>query len=81
MGRVPGGASSDGRTLYYEAYQSDQPQEDIVSVSLDDPAAKPTVCSRRLRRSGPRPPRRPMARVHDEASGTKETRDRRRWRT
>ena len=39
----PGGVSSDGRTLYYEAYRSDQPQEDIVSVPLGGPAVTPTV--------------------------------------
>jgi Tol biopolymer transport system component len=39
----PGGVSADGRTLYYSANQSDQSQEDIVSVVLDGDAPKPIV--------------------------------------
>ena len=39
----PGSASSDGHTLYYSAYQSDQAQEDILSVALGGPVSKPTV--------------------------------------
>jgi Tol biopolymer transport system component len=39
----PGGVSSDGGTLYYSAYQSDQAQEDIVSVALGGGAPKPVV--------------------------------------
>ena len=39
----PGAVSSDGRVLYYSAYQADQAQEDIVSVALDGAAPKPTV--------------------------------------
>ena len=38
-----GTASSDGRTLYYSAYQSDQAQEDIISVPLEGAALKPTM--------------------------------------
>ena len=38
-----GSASSDGRTLYYSAYQSDQAQEDIVSVALGGPTPKPAA--------------------------------------
>ena len=72
----PGGASSDGRTLYYEAYQSDQPQEDIVSLSLDGPSSKPTVllatpASEEL--PTPSPDGRWLAYMTD-ASGTSETR-------
>jgi Tol biopolymer transport system component len=37
-----GAASSDGRTLYYSVYQSDQAQEDIIAVPLDGAASKPT---------------------------------------
>jgi Tol biopolymer transport system component len=39
----PGAVSSDGRTLYYSANQSEQAQEDIVSVSLTAAAPKPVV--------------------------------------
>ena len=39
----PGSASADGRTLYYRAYQTDQAQEDILSVGLAGPPFKPTV--------------------------------------
>jgi serine/threonine-protein kinase len=39
----PGGVSSDGRTLYYRAYQSNQVQEDLMSLTLGDAAAKPVV--------------------------------------
>jgi eukaryotic-like serine/threonine-protein kinase len=39
----PGSASADGRTLYYRAYQTDQAQEDILSVGLVSPPSKPTV--------------------------------------
>jgi serine/threonine-protein kinase len=39
----PGAVSSDGRTLYYSAYQSNQVQDDIMSVALGDAAAKPVV--------------------------------------
>ena len=39
----PRACPSDGRTLYYNAYQSDQAQEDIVSVATGDTAAKPSV--------------------------------------
>ena len=38
----PGSAAPDGRTLYYSAYQSDQAQEDIVTVPLSGPVSKPT---------------------------------------
>ncbi len=39
----PGAVSSDGRLLYYSAYQADHAQEDIVSVALDGEAPKPMV--------------------------------------
>jgi serine/threonine-protein kinase len=39
----PSADSSDGRTLYYHAYRSDQAQADIVSVAIGDAAAKPFV--------------------------------------
>jgi serine/threonine-protein kinase len=39
----PSAVSSDGRTLYYHAYRSDQAQADIVSVATGDTAAKPSV--------------------------------------
>jgi hypothetical protein len=39
----PGAVSSDGRTLYYSAYQSNQAEEDLMSVALGDAAAKPIV--------------------------------------
>jgi eukaryotic-like serine/threonine-protein kinase len=39
----PGAVSSDGRTLYYSAYQSNQVQDDIMSVALGDAGAKPVV--------------------------------------
>jgi Tol biopolymer transport system component len=39
----PGAVSSDGRTLYYSAYQSNQVQDDIMSLALGDAAAKPVV--------------------------------------
>jgi len=39
----PGGVSSDGRTLYYSAYQSNQLQDDLMSLALGDAAAKPVV--------------------------------------
>jgi eukaryotic-like serine/threonine-protein kinase len=39
----PGAVSSDGRTLYYSAYQSNQAQEDLMSVALGDAAATPVV--------------------------------------
>jgi hypothetical protein len=39
----PGAVSSDARTLYYSAYQSNQAQEDLMSVVLGDAAAKPVV--------------------------------------
>jgi Tol biopolymer transport system component len=39
----PGSASADGRTLYYRAYQTDQAQEDILSVALAGAGSKPTV--------------------------------------
>ena len=39
----PTGVSADGRTLSYSAYQSNQGQEDLMSVALGDAAAKPVV--------------------------------------
>jgi Tol biopolymer transport system component len=39
----PGAVSSDGRTLYYSVYQSNQVQDDIMSVALGDAGAKPVV--------------------------------------
>ena len=39
----PGAVSSDGRTLYYSANQSEQAQEDIVSVALGSDRPKPVV--------------------------------------
>jgi eukaryotic-like serine/threonine-protein kinase len=39
----PGAVSSDGRTLFYSAYQSNQVQEDLMSVTLGDAAAQPVV--------------------------------------
>jgi len=39
----PGAVSSDGRTLYYSAYQADQAQEDIISIALSGDTPKPNV--------------------------------------
>jgi Tol biopolymer transport system component len=39
----PSAVSSDGRTLYYHAYQSDQAQADIASVAIGSGTAKPSV--------------------------------------
>ena len=39
----PSAVSSDGRTLYYYAYQSDQAQSDILSLAIGGATAKPTV--------------------------------------
>jgi len=39
----PAGVSSDGRTLFYSAYQSDQAQEDILTAPLGTPAAAPSA--------------------------------------
>jgi dipeptidyl aminopeptidase/acylaminoacyl peptidase len=39
----PAGVSSDGRTLFLSAYQSDQAQEDILSAPLGGPAAAPSA--------------------------------------
>jgi serine/threonine-protein kinase len=39
----PGGVSSDGGTLYYNAYQSNQAQADVLSVALGGGASTPVV--------------------------------------
>jgi len=39
----PGGVSSDGHLLYYSAYRSDQAEQDIFAVALDDAEPKPTT--------------------------------------
>ncbi|HET9370118.1 MAG TPA: hypothetical protein VFO19_07710, partial [Vicinamibacterales bacterium] len=39
----PGGVSGDGRTLFYSAYQSNQAQEDLMSVTIGEAAARPVV--------------------------------------
>jgi serine/threonine-protein kinase len=72
----PGGVSSDGNTLYYSAYQSDQAQEDIVSVALDGGAPKPVVLLATPASEGlptPSPDGRWLA-YQTNASGSSETR-------
>jgi Tol biopolymer transport system component len=72
----PGGVSSDGGTLYYGAYQSDQAQEDIVSVLLGGSTPKPVVLLATPASEGsptPSPDGRWLA-YHTNASGTTETR-------
>jgi hypothetical protein len=72
----PAGVSSDGRTLFYSAYQSDQAQEDILSVSLGGPAATPTAWLATPASEGrplPSPDGRWLA-YETNASGTVETR-------
>ena len=72
----PGGVSSDGRTLYFSAYQSNQVQDDLMSVTLGDATAKPVV---RLATPAaeelptPSPDDRWLA-YQSDASGTPETR-------
>jgi eukaryotic-like serine/threonine-protein kinase len=72
----PGGVSSDGRTLYYSAYQSDQAQEDVVSVALAGGARKPVVLLATPASEGspvPSPDARWLA-YDTNASGSTETR-------
>ena len=72
----PGGVSSDGGTLYYSVYLSDQAQEDIVSVALGGGAPKPVVLLATPASEGrplPSPDGRWLA-YETNASGSAETR-------
>jgi len=71
-----GAVSSDGRVLYYSAYQARQDQEDIVSVALDGATPKPTVVlatPASERAATPSPDGRLLA-YETNASGVAETR-------
>ena len=72
----PAGVSSDGRTLFYSAYQADQGQEDILSVPLGGPASAPSAWLATPASEGrplPSPDGRWLA-YETNASGTLETR-------
>jgi hypothetical protein len=64
----PGGVSADGGTLYYSANQSNQAQEDIVSVALGGAAPKPValLATPASERSPTPSTRCPLARVRDK---------------